>query len=61
MDGMFKRNDTVKWEDVGVGKKYRTSNVTCMGDGVAPPGCRCYTGEQKDLLSTRGGNGSRYY
>jgi hypothetical protein len=61
MDGLFKKNDTVKWEDVGVGKKYRTSNVTCMGDGVAPPGCRCYTGPQKDLLSTRGGNGSRYY
>ena len=41
MGDLFKKNDTVGWEDVGVGKKYRTSNVTCMGDGVAPPGCRC--------------------
>jgi len=61
MGDLFKKNDTVGWADIGVGKKYRTSNVTCMGDGVAPPGCRCYTGEQQDLLSTRGGNGSKYY
>ena len=61
MDGLFKKNDPVKWEDVGVGKKYRTSNVTCMGDGVSPPGCRCYTGKQHDLLATRGGNSSRHY
>jgi len=61
MDGLFKKNDPVKWSDVGVGKKYRTSNVTCMGDGVAPPGCRCYTGAQYELLATRAGNGSREY
>jgi flagellar motility protein MotE (MotC chaperone) len=61
MGGLFKKNDPVKWEDVGVGKKYRTSNVTCMGDGVSPPGCRCYTGKQHDLLATRGGNSSRHY
>jgi hypothetical protein len=61
MGDLFKKKDTVGWADIGVGKKYRTSNVTCMGDGVAPPGCRCYTGEQQDLLSTRGGNGSKYY
>jgi hypothetical protein len=61
MGDLFKKNDTVGFADVGVGKKYRTSNVTCMGDGVAPPGCRCYTGEQQDLLATRGGNGSRFY
>jgi len=61
MGDLFKKKDTVGWADVGVGKKYRTSNVTCMGDGVAPPGCRCYTGEQQDLLATRGGNGSKFY
>jgi len=61
MDGLFKKNDPVKWSDVGVGKKYRSSNVTCMGDGVAPPGCRCYTGAQHELLATRAGNGSREY
>ena len=61
MDEMFKKNDPVGWDDVGVGRKFRTSNVTCMGDGVAPPGCRCYTGDQQNLLSTRGGNGSRQY
>lgn len=61
MGGLFKKNDPVKWEDVGVGKKYRTSNVTCMGDGVSPPGCRCYTADQYDLLATRGGNSSRHY
>jgi len=58
---MFKKNDPVKWEEVGVGRKYRTSNVTCMGDGVAPPGCRCYTSKQNELLATRGGNGSKNY
>ena len=61
MDGMFKKDDPVKWEDVGVGRKFRTSNVTCMGDGVAPPGCRCYTGDQYSLLATRGGNSSKNY
>lgn len=61
MEGMFKKDDPVKWEDVGVGRKYRTSNVTCMGDGVAPPGCRCYTGDQFELLATRGGNSSKMY
>lgn len=61
MDGMFKKNDPVKWSDVGVGRKYRTSNVTCMGDGVAPPGCRCYTSNQYELLATRAGNGSKQY
>jgi hypothetical protein len=61
MDDMFKKNDPVKWGDVGVGRKYNTSNVTCMGDGVAPPGCRCYTGKEQDLLSTRAGNGSKKY
>ena len=61
IDSMFKKNDPVKWSDVGVGKKYRTSNVTCMGDGVAPPGCRCYTSNQHELLATRAGNGSREY
>jgi hypothetical protein len=61
MDGMFKKDDPVKWEDVGVGRKFRTSNVTCMGDGVAPPGCRCYTGDQFSLLATRGGNSSKNY
>jgi len=61
MGDLFKKNDTVGWADVGVGKKYRTSNVTCMGDGVAPPGCRCYTGDQTELLGTRGGNSSKKY
>jgi len=61
MNGMFRKDDPVKWSDVGVGKKYRTSNVTCMGDGVAPPGCRCYTSSQHELLATRAGNGSRQY
>jgi hypothetical protein len=61
MDSMFKKNDPVKWSDVGVGKKYRSSNVTCMGDGVAPPGCRCYTSNQYELLATRAGNGSKEY
>jgi hypothetical protein len=32
-----------------------------MGDGVAPPGCRCYTASQNELLATRGGNGSKNY
>ena len=61
MDEMFKKNDPVKWDDVGAGRKFRTSNVTCMGDGVAPPGCRCYSGDQQNLLATRGGNGSKEY
>jgi hypothetical protein len=61
IDSMFKKNDPVKWSDVGVGKKYRSSNVTCMGDGVAPPGCRCYTSNQYELLATRAGNGSKQY
>jgi hypothetical protein len=59
LDGLFKPNDAIKWNDVGVGRKYRTSNVTCMGDGVAPAGCRCYTSKQYELLGTRGGNGSK--
>ena len=61
MNEMFKKNDPVGWDDVGVGRKYRTSNITCMGDGVAPPGCRCYTSSQQNLLATRGGNGSGSY
>jgi hypothetical protein len=61
LDGMFKKDDPVKWEDIGVGKKYRTSNVTCMGDGQAPPGCRCYTSNQYELLGTRGGNASKEF
>jgi len=61
MDGMFKKDDPVKWGDVGVGKKYRSSNVTCMGDGVSAPGCRCHTTDQYELLATRGGNGSKNY
>ena len=59
--GNFKGNDPVKWSDVGVGKKYRASNVTCMGDGVAQPGCRCYTSNQFELLGTRGGNSSKQF
>jgi hypothetical protein len=59
--GNFKGNDPVKWSDVGVGKKYRPSNVTCMGDGVAQPGCRCYTSNQFELLGTRGGNSSKQF
>jgi len=61
MDGLFKKDDPVKWNDVGVGKKFRSSNVTCMGDGVSPPGCRCHTVDQYEVLATRGGNGSRKY
>ena len=57
----FKSNDPVKWSDVGVGRKYRTSNVTCMGDGVAQPGCRCYSSNQYELLGTRGGNSSKQF
>ena len=58
---MFKKNDPVKWEDIGVGKKYRTSNTVCMGDGVTPSGCRCHTVDQYELLARRGGNGSKDY